>query len=72
MITTLIILGIIVYLLIGIVLGNLLDQVEGINISNEYERVLSAVFFPLLVIWILLRSTGNGITRKILGKKWEY
>ena len=72
MIITLIIIGILAYLIIGIVVTNLLDQVEIINIENKYERVVSAVFFPLLVIWILLRSIANSITRKILGKNWEY
>ena len=72
MITILIIIGILAYLIIGIVITDLLDQVEGIDISNEYERVLGTVFFPLIILWILIRSAGHSVTRKILGKKWEF
>ena len=72
MITTLIIIGILMYLIIGIVITDLLDQVEGIEISNEYERVLGTVFFPLIILWIIIRSIGHSVTRKILGKKWEF
>jgi len=70
--TILLILGILVYLIIGIVIVTLLDQIGSLNVEHELPLVICSTLFPVVVIWILLRSTAYSIVKKILGKGWEF
>jgi len=68
MIIFLIFLAVLAYLIGGRVIIGLLHEIDAIDIpgNNEMCAFMLTIIFPIICVWILIRSISNTIIRKIL------
>jgi hypothetical protein len=68
MITFLIVLAVLAYLIGGRVIIGSLHEIDAIDIpgNDEMCAFMLTTVFPIICIWILIRSISNVIIRKIL------
>lgn len=64
----LILFGIIIYLIIGRVIVNVLEDYELLEFdwSEETYKNVAMIFFPISVIWVIIRESSEYLSDKLI------